>query len=438
MPFASNRPWAAALLFALLAALMGGWLLLYWMNKADVDTKLWRQVQLPLLLLLGVQLWVLLQILPLPRTLVELLSPQAADWHIAETWISLSLDPEHTRLYLLNGVAISLGFVLTVLLVNSHERVRILLKTLVFSGTMQALYGTYMVLSGQELGFFVEKYVGVGAATGTFVNSNHFAGYLVLCLSAGIGLLLSQLEANKGGSWRAHFKRWLLLLLSPRMRLRFYLAIMVIALVLTHSRSGNFAFFASLIAAGGLALVSGRHFSPRLLVFLASLIVVDLVLVGQWFGIEEVANRLQQTELKSEPRTWSNRNTVDMIADFPLTGSGGGSFYGIFPNYQSQELQGLHTHAHNDYLEFAAELGLPATAVLMSFVGLALLSAWRLQSQRHTPLYKGVGFTSTMAVAWAVIHSATDFNLQIPANALTFITLLSLAHICRNLPSFTK
>ena len=131
MPFASNRPWAAALLFALLAALMCGWLLLYWMNKADIDTKLWRQVQLPLLLLLGVQLWVLLQILPLPRTLVELLSPQAADWHIAETWISLSLDPEHTRLYLLNGVAISLGFVLTVLLVNSHERVRILLKTLV-------------------------------------------------------------------------------------------------------------------------------------------------------------------------------------------------------------------------------------------------------------------------------------------------------------------
>ena len=71
-----------------------------------------------------------------------------------------------------------------------------LLQVLVFSGTFQAAYGAFMVLSGLELGFFVEKYVGQGVATGTFVNRNHFAGYLVMCLSAGIGLLLSQLSRD--------------------------------------------------------------------------------------------------------------------------------------------------------------------------------------------------------------------------------------------------
>jgi O-antigen ligase len=438
MPFASNRPWAVALLFALLATLLSGWLLLYCLNAADVDENIWRRARLPLLLLATVQLWVLAQTIPLPRSVVELLSPRAAEWHLTEAWLSLSLDPEHTRFYLLKGVTISLGFLLTVLLLNSHRRVGILLSVLVFSGTLQAIYGSFMVLSGLELGFFVEKYVNSGSATGTFINSNHFAGYLVLCLSAGIGLLLSQLKQGRSSSWRDRLKHWLLLILSPRMRLRFYLAIMVIGLVLTQSRSGNFAFFASLVAAGGLALMSGRRFSWRMPVVLISLILVDLVLVGQWFGFAEVAGRLQQTELQNEPRIWSNRNTLDMIADFPLTGSGGGSFYGVFPNYQSQELHGLHEHAHNDYLEFSAELGLPATAVLTGFVGLALLSAWRLQTQRHTALYRGVGFTTAMAIAWAGIHSATDFNLQIPANALTFITLLALVHNCRNLPSFAN
>ncbi|MFB3076716.1 MAG: O-antigen ligase family protein [Lysobacterales bacterium] len=336
----------------------------------------------------------------------------------------------------MNFMELLLDLLLAVLLVNSHRRVKTLLSVLVFSGTLQACYGVFMVLSGLELGFFVEKYVNVGLATGTFINRNHLAGYLVLCLSAGIGLLLSQLASDHSNSWRERLKRWLKLALSSKMRLRFYLAIMVIALVLTRSRTGNFAFFTSLVLAGGLALFGGRRFSLRVLLLLASLILVDLMLVGQWFGFDKVADRLQQTELKSEPRVWSNQNTLDMIADFPLTGSGGGSFYGIFPNYQSEELHGFHRHAHNDYLEFAAELGLPATAILAGFVLLALASAWRLQSQRRTPLYRGVGFTVTMAIFWAAIHSSTDFNLQIPANALTFIIMLALAHVCRHLPSF--
>ena len=135
-----------------------------------------------------------------------------------------------------------------------------------FSGTFQAAYGAFMVLSGLELGFFVEKYVGQGVATGTFVNRNHLAGYLVMCLSAGIGLLLSQLATNSAHNWKDRLRRWLRLLLSSKIRLRIYLAIMVIALVLTRARMGNVAFFTALGVAGALALYTGRGFSWRVLV----------------------------------------------------------------------------------------------------------------------------------------------------------------------------
>jgi len=435
LPFASNRVWGGALLAGLVGLVLSAWLVLYMAGKVRVDSQVWRYARLPLCLLAVVQLWVLLQIAYLPRPIIEVLSPQAYAWHIKEGWLSFSLDREYTKYYLLRGCNFTAGFFLTLALVNTQRRVKILLQVLVFSGTFQAAYAAFMVLSGLELGFFVEKYAGQGVATGTFVNRNHLAGYLVMCLAAGIGLLLSQLVREDAPGWKERLRRWLRLLLSGRVRLRIYLAVMVIALVLTRSRMGNIAFFSALAMAGVIAVYTGRRFSPRMVLLLGSLFVVDLLILGRWFGLDRLLQRLAQTDPGGEARLWSNEYTLDYIARFPLTGSGGGSFYGIFPNFQAPNLQGYHLHAHNDYLEFAAELGLPATAMLIAVVALALGSAWRVQGERHTPLYKGAAFAVTMSIVWAALHSAADFNLQIPANALTFVTLLALAFVCRGLPA---
>ena len=433
LPFASNRIWGGALLALLVFSTLSGWLLLFMSGRAQINAKVWRRARAPLALLVLVQLWVFLQLLPIPRPIVEALSPQAYAWHIKEGWLSLSLDREYGKYYLLRGCAFTAGFFLTIALVNTHDRVKILLQVLVFSGTFQAAYGAFMVLSGLELGFFVEKYVGQGVATGTFVNRNHLAGYLVMCLSAGIGLLLSQLATEGSPNWKERIRRWLRLLLSSKIRLRIYLAVMVIALVLTRARMGNIAFFTALGLAGAIALYTGRRFSTRVVAFLGSLFLVDMLILGKWFGFDKLLQRLEQTNPSGEARVWSNEYTLDYIREFPLTGSGGGSFYGIFPNFQAPNLQGFHVHAHNDYLEFAAELGLPATATLVAFVALALHSAYRVQRERHTALYKGAGFAVTMTIVWATLHSTTDFNLQIPANALTFVTILALAFITRDL-----
>ena len=433
LPFASNRIWGGALLALLIFILLAGWLGLFVSGSVQISSKVWRHARLPLALLIGVQLWVFAQIVPIPRSVVEGLSPQAYAWHIKPGWLSLSLDPQYGKYYLLRGCAYTAGFFLALALVNSHSRVKILLQVLVFSGTFQAAYGAFMVLSGLELGFFVEKYVGQGVATGTFVNRNHLAGYLVMCLSAGIGLLLSQLATDTAQNWKERVRRWLRLLLSSKIRLRIYLAIMVVALVLTRARMGNIAFFTALAMAGGLALYAGRRFSPRIIAFLASLFLVDMLILGKWFGFDKLLQRLEQTSPTTEGRRWSNEYSLDYLADFPLTGSGGGSFYGVFPNYQPTDFLAFHQHAHNDYLEFAIELGIPAAAVLAAVVSLALWSAWQVQRFRRTALYKGAAFAVTMTILWAAIHSTTDFNLQIAANALTFTTILALAFICRGL-----
>ena len=155
---------------------------------------------------------------------------------------------------------------------------------------------------------------------------------------------------------------------------------------------------------------------------------------ADWNFLGKLVERLEQTNPETEGRVWSNAYTWDYLEKFPLTGSGGGSYYGVFPNFQPADLPGYYNHAHNDYLEFAVELGLPAACLLLAVVVFSAWHALKALSQRRTPLLRGAAFAVLMTVAWGAIHSATDFNLQIPANSLTFVTILALAVVVRALP----
>jgi O-antigen ligase len=293
-----------------------------------------------------------------------------------------------------------------------------------------------MVLSGLELGFFVEKYAGRGAATVTFVNTYHLAGYLVMCLAAGAGLLVAELEAPvpPAATRRERLRRWLRYLLGPRMRLRFLLALMVVALIMTRSRAGNLAFLGSLALAGGCLLATGRRPSGPVAAFLASLVLVDVLVLGRWFGLDRVLARVTEIAAGPVDRLAYFPAVLDYVASFPLTGSGGGSFYAVMPNFEPPGLGGVLEHAHNDYLEFAAELGLPALALLAAVVGASAWQGWRVLRERRRGVLRGAGFCCLMVICWSLLHSAVDFNLQIPANALTYCTVLALPWICRGLP----
>lgn len=427
MPFGSNRPWALSLLFVFLGSITVLWLILFSLGKVSLPRRAWKRGRWALLILLVIPLWIFMQTLPLPRSIVEALSPRAAALHVQADWIPLSLDIAATRLYLLKSLACFCAFALVLVLVNSARRGEWLLWVIVISGVFQAAYGALMVLSGLEMGFFVEKYVGHGVATGTFVNRNHLAGYLVMCLAAGTGLLLSQLSAVGPRSLRDWVRATLQLLLSRKILLRVMLALMVIALVLTRSRMGNTAFFVALAVAGVVSLLCGRKFSPKLVLLLLSLFFIDAVIVGQWFGFEKVVERMERAAPASQARIDISASSSSILADFPLTGSGGGSYYTVFTYYQDVGSPGRYSHAHNDYLELASELGIPAFLILGTFLVMVCARAILIQKPDHTRLQRGIGFALVMVVTWLLIHSAVDFNLQIPANSVTLCAILGLA-----------
>jgi putative inorganic carbon (HCO3(-)) transporter len=218
-------------------------------------------------------------------------------------------------------------------------------------------------------------------------------------------------------------------LLGSKALIRISLAIMVIALVMSRSRMGNTAFFASMTIIGLLALVLIKQRTKGLTILIVSMIIIDLFIVSAWFGLEKVQTRLAETSATQETRDEVVLDALPMLHDFALTGSGGGTFYSVFPMYQKSEVFGFYDHAHNDYLQTAIELGIPAFLLLAAIVLICLYKSLRAMRQRKQSILKGSAFASSMGILGMLIHMSVDYPLQAPANASYFVVFLALGLI---------
>ncbi|WP_221800255.1 O-antigen ligase family protein [Oceanobacter mangrovi] len=362
-------------------------------------------------LLAAVQLWVLIQIFVVSKT------------------------PYDTFTYWLKGIGYTSFMALSLILIDSKQRIRQIIWTVVLAAAFQAFYGAIMVMTKLEYGFFLEKWTYKRYVTGTFVSKNHVSGYLEMALALGIGFLLAQ-STHYHGSFRQRLRQLITMLLSSKVVLRLTLAILVIALVMTRSRMGNSAFFASMMITGALALLLMRQKSKSTTILLASLLIIDITIVGTFFGVDKVAERLQNTSTETESRDEVSRDTFNMWLEQPLAGIGAGTFQYRFPEHKSLDItaEQLYNHTHNDYLQFLSEFGAPAFVLMLCVVLASLWNAIQAMRLRRSDLMKGLGFAATMGIISIGIHSVVDFNLQVPANAYLFMLLLALANIARWAP----
>jgi len=442
-PLGSNRAWAWTILELGLFLAAALWTL-GWMQRRHGSLQLLRAAR-PAFVLLGLWLaWVALQIIPLPAGLVGLLSPQAAALHAlaapytapsgTNAWITLSIDPQATLAFWLKSCAYATAFFLTLALAHTPERAQLIAVTLVLSGLAQAVYGVLLHLAGENREIFGTMVHHNWSARGGFVNRNHLAGFLEITLAMGIGLMVGSLRETGQRNWRQFWRDMAALVLSARAPLRLLLVAMVIGLVMTRSRMGNAAFFTSLLVAGAVALALSRHATRSTVILIASLIAIDIFIVGSWFGVQETVQRIEQTTVSEvAARGDPSARSLALVRDYPAFGAGGGTFYTAFPRYRGPELRGFFDYAHNDYIQFLAETGFVGLALAASLPALALALAVLALARRRDPLARGFAFAVLMGVCSIAIHSAVDFNLQIPANALAFTVLVAYGWVARYL-----
>ena len=351
--------------------------------------------------------------------------------------LSISIDPFQTKQMLLKSTFLLMLSWLIFIYCNSAERIKKLIYIVIFAGVFQALYATYLNLSPNIASpFFGYKHT--DRAIGTFTYSNFLANYLALCLCLGIGLLISELNRTKN-SYKLSFKQRLRALaerlLSSKIILRISLIIIIVALILTRSRMGNSAFFIALIIVSLLALFTYKQKPKAFKPLIISFFIIDLIVVGAIFDVEKVKQRISETSLQSETRDEVVRDSVPLILDKPLLGSGGGTFYTAFPAYQSQPYSGYYDNAHNDYVQFAVELGIPTTLLLGGLVLYCLWLCINTMRTRKTALYQGVAFGCATAIVAMMLHSSVDYSLQAGANSIMFIVILCLAILTNQLPA---
>jgi O-antigen ligase len=440
VPLGSNRAWAWGLFEVASFALLAAWVVLWATRRASIPEAV--RHSWPALTVLGT--WVACQalyVIPLPPGLVAFLSPESYRMHslvnelgVTQATMTLSVDPHASLTAFLKTLAYSAVFVLVLLLVNRRSRVLLIARTLVYASVVIATYGVFLHVTGVTQHIFGMELRHGDSAIGTYVNRNHFAGYLEMTLALGIGLLIAGLSDRHANSWRQFAAQTIDWILSPKMILRLALCVLVIALTTTRSRMGNTAFFASLLVAGGIGIALSRHATRNTVILLASLIAIDLFIVGSWFGVEKLAKRVQETtagdlEIREEPAQYA----LNLVRDYPVFGSGPGSFSSTFPRYRPESINNLFDYAHNDYIQTACESGLLGLGILGLFVMLTLGAALLAQWRRRDPLMRGISFACIMGLTALLIHSWVDFNLQIPANATYFMVLCALGWISLHL-----
>jgi O-antigen ligase len=440
VPLGSNRVWAWSFMEVAIFGVLASWAVLWAMGLAYTTSPA-RRAWAPVALLLLYAAHQAFTLIPLPAAWVQALSPEAYRVHamagiagVPTDRMTLSLDTYATQEMVLKTLAYTALFWLVLVLANNRDRVKRLAQALVYGAVLQSTYAVLMHLADVNDEHFGTMINHGASASGTFVNRNHLAGYLEMTLAIGIGLLIAGLSDRRADTWTKFFAHLLEWMLSPKMLLRLALCVLVIALTTTHSRMGNTAFFSSLLVAGVIGIALSRHATRNTVILLASLVVIDLLLVGSWFGVEKLAQRLEQTTTQEvREREDPAKYAVDLVRDYPLFGAGPGSFYAAFPRYRPESIASFFDFAHNDYAQIAAESGVVGLGILGLVVVLTLVVALRAQWERRDPLMRGMSFASLMGIVALLIHSWVDFNLQIPANAAYFMVVLALGWIAFNL-----
>jgi O-antigen ligase len=348
--------------------------------------------------------------------------------------LQVSADRQATNAQLIKTLCLFQVFCLTLLLVDTERRFKWLVIALLVAGTFQAVYGTLTVLTGTGYIWGYLKISTEGVATGTFINRNHLAGYLEMTLALGLGLMIASLGEGRSRTWRQFFRFWTEALLGEKVRIRVCLVLMVIGLILTRSRMGNTAFFIGMGIAGIIGLFMFRRSQSGVVALLVSIVLIDILLLGTFFGLDELQVRMAQTGIATDSRPNLLMLSVGLLQMAPWFGHGPGAFYAVFPQVRNHEVVGFVSHTHSDWVEFPVELGILGTLPLVALVCLSLTMALRVQLKRQNRFYRGMGFSVTMAMISIGLHSTTDFNLQIFGNAVTFICLMAMPWLAMSLP----
>jgi O-antigen ligase len=389
--------------------------------------------------LAGLWLLALAQLLPIPPPLHSVIAPGSAEvWHpdppaaaavLGPGPRPISLYPEATR----RAFSFATGLLALALAATPALRERrYLLRTaiaIVTGGVTVALYGlaARLVFGSRLYGVWSVPTV---APFGPFVSKNHFAGYVELAALLAIGLAAGLAsEARRGPG----FLSWIDSTRARNVVVAWgAAAILVLAVPVSLSRGGVVSLSCGLLAFVGLRLWSkrGSRLAPRALLATgagAALLVSALVTVLPTEARDRVLSLAGVTsEQSGSYRLGVWRDSLRLAGSSPWLGSGFGAFEDALRRFKTGAGHLSVEHAENEPLELLAEGGGAAALLTLAVVVLVFMRGLRGAGGARERMARGLVTGATAGLVAIAVHSAVDFNLRIPSNALLAVALVAM------------
>ena len=401
---------------------------------ADSKTKTAERYRIPIFLLGLFLALILFQMIPLPPGVLKTLSPKTYELrrHFAfpfeggeTTFWPISLFPYATKVEFLKWAALIVFFIFLLYWKGFGRGLKgaaPFLITIMGVGIAESLYGIFEYFSGHRHILHIEAPRLVNSVTGTFINPNYFAGYLLMVIPLSVGYLFAR-EAEQ----EFHYRGWrhrLASLDGKTLLMWFGILVMILGLIFSASRTGIVCL---LFSFGVISLLfrdsrGGKRLSwPLIFIFTLA------VAWAAWIGLEAVIGRFSTVpeDFLFRKNVWEN--TLGIIKDFPLLGTGLGTFAQIFPVYQSFPLLASITHAENDYLQLASEMGIIGIlSLLVAFFLISLKILSRIHSLSFLDSRRFIVVNATIGILAILLHSFFERNIQVPSNALYFLGIVGI------------
>lgn len=316
------------------------------------------------------------------------------------------------------------AFLFLAILNNLHrqESTQLIVFALVFCGMAVALYAVYQFFTNTDYVWHLlkpelkpDQYL--KRASGTFINPNNLAGFLEMLVPLALACTLKGRHAH-----------------TTRILLGYASLVILAGIGVTVSRGGWIAAGASLVILFAI-LVCYRDSRLPAIIFLGLLLVLAVTFFKEGYRAQTRWQRLfRESGEVQDVRYYVARAAVDIWKQHFWWGAGPAHFDYRFPQVRPEFVQLRPGRAHNDYLNTLADWGIVGTALVASawlclLVG--IIRTWKFV-QRAGDFVAKPSSRAAFVVGAAtgllaiLIHSLTDFNTHIPANAILMIALMAM------------
>ena len=389
---------------------------------AQTDRSL-RRVAVPLAIIGALGLWMALQLLPLPPGLWtalpgrEGIAELGALTGLGETWRPLTFSPMKTANSLASLVVPLAGLMLLALL--DDRGWRRLPWVFIIAGAASALFGIAQMLLPGARGFYLYAITNDGSAVGLFSNRNHNAIFLSIALM----LCVIRMEQIRRKSFAA-----------PDLGVILAGVVILAGLLINASRTGLVGLGLVGMVFVVRALLHWREEQARgrgkgmVRLFIGGLVgIASLALLAVFavMGRSPAVERMLALDPAQDQRVEVLPVVMQMLVDFQPLGVGFGAFEYAFRTLEPDSMLGPRylNNAHNDWLQWPIEGGLPAIVLALVVITLFVRRTLALVRARNDgSAMRASAVTGCLILLVLAIASVVDYPLRTPS-----IMLLAVA-----------